>query len=156
MCIASHVPARGHNPRQHDTARAFFARVVLSGNGKCRCDVHSKFGSFRCDRQSHVVLRIASGGSAVGAACCIAAASVLLSLWIASPSGGVLLYGCRRGVATRIHVHTHKRANAFAQEKLRQRGIYVAAAPDLQQPLEAPVQARQPRIEEYFPRVVQG
>ena len=105
MCIASHVPARGHNPRQHDTARAFFARVVLSGNGKCRCDVHPKFGSFRCGRQSHVVLRIASGSSAVGAACRIAAASVLLSLWIASPSSGVLLYGCRRGAATRIHVH---------------------------------------------------
>ena len=52
--------------------------------------------------------------------------------------------------------HAHVRANAFAQEKLRQRGIYVAAAPDLQQPLEAPVQARQPRIDEFFPRAVQG
>ena len=53
--------------------------------------------------------------------------------------------------------HAHVRANAFAQEKLRQRGIYVGAAPDdLQQPLAAPVQARQPRIEEFFPRVVQG
>ena len=27
--------------------------------------------------------------------------------------------------------HTHERANAFAQEKLRQRGIHVNAAPDL-------------------------
>ena len=52
--------------------------------------------------------------------------------------------------------HAHARANAFAQEKLRQRGIYVGAAPELQQPLEAPVQARQPRIEEFFPRVAQG
>ena len=51
--------------------------------------------------------------------------------------------------------HAHVRANAFAQEKLRQRGIYVGAAPDLQ-PLEAPVQARQPRIEEFFPPAVQG
>ena len=49
--------------------------------------------------------------------------------------------------------HAHVRANAFAQEKLRHRGIYVAAAPDLQQPLEAP--SRQPRIEEFFARVVQ-
>ena len=52
--------------------------------------------------------------------------------------------------------HAHVRANAFAQEKLRQRGIYVGAAPDLQQPLEAPVQARQPRIEEFFPCAVLG
>ena len=52
--------------------------------------------------------------------------------------------------------HAHVRANAFDQEKLRQRGIYVGAAPDLQQPLEAPVQARQPLIEEFFPRAVQG
>ena len=52
--------------------------------------------------------------------------------------------------------HMHKRANTIAEEKLRQRGIHVGAAPDLQQPLEAPVQARQPRIEEFFPRAVQG
>ena len=52
--------------------------------------------------------------------------------------------------------HARVRANAFAQEKLRQRGIYVGAAPDLQQPLEAPVQARQARIDDFFPRAVQG
>ena len=52
--------------------------------------------------------------------------------------------------------HAHVRANAFAQEKLRLRGIYVGAAPDLQQPLEALVQARQARIDDFFPRAVQG
>ena len=52
--------------------------------------------------------------------------------------------------------HAHVRANAFAQEKLHQRGIHVGAAPDLQQPSEAPVQARQPQIEEFFPRAAQG
>ena len=53
---------------------------------------------------------------------------------------------------------THTRAQMlFAEEKLRQRGIHAGAAPGLQQPLEAqPVQARQPRIDEFFPRVVQG
>ena len=51
--------------------------------------------------------------------------------------------------------HARVRANAFAQEKLRQRGIYVGAVPDLQ-PLEAPMQARQPRIDEFFQRAVQG
>ena len=52
--------------------------------------------------------------------------------------------------------HAHVRANAFAQEKLRQRGISVGAAPDLQQPLEALVQARQARIDDFFRRAVQG
>ena len=52
--------------------------------------------------------------------------------------------------------HVHVRANAFTQEKLRQRGIYVGAAPDLQQPLEAMVQARQARIDDLFPRAVQS
>ena len=42
----------------------------------------------------------------------------------------------------------------FAEEKLRQRGVHVGAAPDLQQPLEA--QPMQARIDEFFPRAVQG
>ena len=53
--------------------------------------------------------------------------------------------------------HAPMRAQAIAEEKLRQRGIHVGAAPDVQQPLEAqPVHARQPRIDEFFPRAVQG
>ena len=50
--------------------------------------------------------------------------------------------------------HAHMRANAFAQEKLRQRGVHVGLAPDVQQPLEAP--SRQPLIDEFFLRAVQG
>ena len=52
--------------------------------------------------------------------------------------------------------HAHMRAQAIAKEKLRQRGIHVGAAPDVQQPLEAAVQARQTRIDDFFPRAVQG
>ena len=55
---------------------------------------------------------------------------------------------------THFMSQTRTRANAFAEEKLRQRGIRVGPAPELQEPLEAP--SRQPRIEEFFPRAVQG
>ena len=40
--------------------------------------------------------------------------------------------------ATRIHVTRTPARECFSQEVLRQRGVYVAAAPDLQQPLETP------------------
>ena len=56
----------------------------------------------------------------------------------------------------RVHVSHSRTRMLFAEEKLRQRGIRAGAGPGLQQPLQAqPAQARQPRIDEFFPRAVQ-